>query len=181
MKLETFFEKFDQFADAPNAVVKMRELVLQLAVQGKLVDQKRSDGNADQLLEAISNERDTRAAKLRTPNEPASADGNESPLQTPSSWAWTQLGNIALQIQYGYTASADPSATEVRMLRITDIQNNRVDWPSVPGCQIESDEADKYLLRACFENQDWWFASRLDMSAIMVRWIMASPCSGFRS
>jgi hypothetical protein len=36
-------------------------------------------------------------------------------------------------------------------------------------------------LRACFKNQDWWFASRLDMRAIMVRWIMASPCSGFRS
>ena len=34
------------------------------------------------------------------------------------------------------------------MLRITDIQNNRVDWPSVPGCQIESDEAEKYLLSA---------------------------------
>ena len=39
MKLETFFEKFDQFADAPDAVAKMRELVLQLAVQGKLVEQ----------------------------------------------------------------------------------------------------------------------------------------------
>lgn len=34
MKLETFFEKFDLFADAPRAVAKMRELVLQLAVQG---------------------------------------------------------------------------------------------------------------------------------------------------
>ena len=33
MKLETFFEKFDQSADAPDAVEKMRELVLQLAVQ----------------------------------------------------------------------------------------------------------------------------------------------------
>ena len=59
---------------------------------------------------------------------------------------WTQLGNIALKIQYGYTASADASATEIRMLRITDIQNNRVDWPSVPGCQIESEEAERYLL-----------------------------------
>ena len=36
MKIETFFEKFDQLADAPNAVAKMRELVLELAVQGKL-------------------------------------------------------------------------------------------------------------------------------------------------
>jgi type I restriction enzyme, S subunit len=37
MKLGTLFEKFDQFADAPNAVAKMRELVLNLAVQGRLV------------------------------------------------------------------------------------------------------------------------------------------------
>ena len=146
MTTATFFEKFDLFIDAPNAVAKMRELVLQLAVQGKLVERKVNDGNAGQLLAAISSERDTRAAKLRTPNEPVSADGNEHAFPIPSNWAWTQLGNIALQIQYGYTASADPSATEIRMLRITDIQNNRVDWPSVPGCQIEPHEAEKYLL-----------------------------------
>jgi hypothetical protein len=29
MRLETFFEKFDLFADAPNAVAKLRELVLE--------------------------------------------------------------------------------------------------------------------------------------------------------
>lgn len=146
MTLDIFFEKFDLFAAAPDAVAKMRELVLQLAVQGKLVDQKRSDGSATQLLAAISSERETRSAKLRTPNEPATAEGNEPAYPIPSNWTWTQLGNIALQIQYGYTASADASATEIRMLRITDIQNNRVDWPSVPGCQIESAEAEKYLL-----------------------------------
>ena len=50
MKLETFFEKFDQFADAPDAVAKMRELVLQLAVQGKLVDQLPGDEPADSFL-----------------------------------------------------------------------------------------------------------------------------------
>jgi len=37
MKLETFFEKFDLFADAPDAVAKLRELVLELAVRGGLV------------------------------------------------------------------------------------------------------------------------------------------------
>jgi len=37
MTLETFFEKFDKFADAPGAVGKMRELVLHLAFSGKLL------------------------------------------------------------------------------------------------------------------------------------------------
>ena len=37
MRLEQFFEKFELFADAPNAVGKMRELIVDLAVRGKLV------------------------------------------------------------------------------------------------------------------------------------------------
>lgn len=36
MKLETFFEKFELFADVPDAVAKLRELVLELAVNGRL-------------------------------------------------------------------------------------------------------------------------------------------------
>jgi len=59
MNLETFFEKFDQFADAPNAVAKMRELVLQLAVQGKLAERRPSDVSVSVFLEALS------AAKIR--------------------------------------------------------------------------------------------------------------------
>ena len=39
MTLETFFEKFNQFADAPDAVARMRKLILQLAVQGRLKSQ----------------------------------------------------------------------------------------------------------------------------------------------
>lgn len=37
MKLEAFFEKFELIADAPNAVARMRELLIHLAVNGKLV------------------------------------------------------------------------------------------------------------------------------------------------
>jgi type I restriction enzyme S subunit len=37
VKLETFFEKFELFADAPGAVAKMRELVLELAATGRLI------------------------------------------------------------------------------------------------------------------------------------------------
>ncbi len=148
MTLETFFEKFDLFADAPDAVAKMRELVLQLAVQGKLVDQKKDDGSAANLLAAIERERNARKSTLRTPEAPSLCDGDDQPFELPENWTWTKLGNIALQIQYGYTATADPLAAAIRMLRITDIQNDRVNWPSVPGCQIHEDEAEKYLLSA---------------------------------
>jgi type I restriction enzyme S subunit len=37
MKLERFFEKFELFAEAPDAVARMREVVLELGVTGKLL------------------------------------------------------------------------------------------------------------------------------------------------
>jgi len=46
MTLDTFFEKFDVFADAPDAVGKMRELVLELAVRGHLFSSCSPDSSA---------------------------------------------------------------------------------------------------------------------------------------
>lgn len=54
MNLDTFFEKFELFADAPDAVARMRELVLELAVQGKLVGQDCDDEPATVQLARIA-------------------------------------------------------------------------------------------------------------------------------
>jgi hypothetical protein len=40
MTLATFFDKFDQFADPPDAVAKMRGLAPQLAATGRLLARK---------------------------------------------------------------------------------------------------------------------------------------------
>lgn len=45
MKLETFFEKFDTFADAPDAVTKLREIVLRLAFSGGLSGRNTTDAS----------------------------------------------------------------------------------------------------------------------------------------
>ena len=51
-----------------------------------------------------------------------------------------QLGDVCERIDYGFTASADFSIKEPRLLRITDIQEGTVDWGHVPGCQICDEE-----------------------------------------
>jgi hypothetical protein len=44
------------------------------------------------------------------------------------------------------TQSARTLVTDVRLLRITDIQDNCVDWATVPGCEISEREIDQYRL-----------------------------------
>jgi type I restriction enzyme S subunit len=59
----------------------------------------------------------------------------------PTGWRWEKLGEMCDRIDYGYTASADFDVKTLKFLRITDIQNNKVNWDSVPGCAIsEADE-----------------------------------------
>src|SRR2546421_12989391 len=96
MKLETFFEKFDLFADAPTAVETRRELVLQLAVQGSLVNQCSEDEPADSLALTISKDRaafvEARSLARQRTFDPVPDD--QCPFSLPSGWVWTRLGNL---------------------------------------------------------------------------------------
>ena len=62
------------------------------------------------------------------------------PFQLPDNWKWVRLGDISRKIHYGYTASATYNDTGVKMLRITDIQDNKVDWGKVPYCEIDNEK-----------------------------------------
>ena len=82
MKLETFFNKFDQFADAPNAVAKMRELILESAIRGKLVPHNASDEPASELLKRMASVQ-VRQVRKQTALPPV---GDDAYLQVPAGW-----------------------------------------------------------------------------------------------
>ena len=67
------------------------------------------------------------------------------PFPIPSTWRWERWGNISFTIQYGYNAPAKEKG-RIRMVRISDIQNNNVVWDSVPFCDISEDEIPSYSL-----------------------------------
>ena len=71
----------------------------------------------------------------------------EIPFEIPQGWEWERWGNISLSIQYGYNAPALEHGT-IKMVRISDIQENKVLWESVPYCMIEESDIETYLLKA---------------------------------
>ncbi|EKO3673467.1 restriction endonuclease subunit S [Vibrio metschnikovii] len=133
-------------------VKKLRELILELAVRGKLVPQDPSDEPASLLLERIAAEKAqlVKEKKIKKQTALPEVTEQEAPFNVPKGWEWTRLGNLSSDIHYGYTASAKPNSEGVRLLRITDIQNDKVNWETVPACDITEEKAKSYLL----ENDD---------------------------
>ena len=103
MRLETFFEKFELFADMPGAVGKMRELVLDLAVTGKLVSQDLLEESGEVLLEKVRTERSVAVkARLISPMNLVQPIGEDEQLfQLQSGWASARLIELVMEIQTG--------------------------------------------------------------------------------
>ena len=142
---------------------QLKNAILQLAIQGKLVPQDPTDEPASALLAQIRKEKEqlVKAGKLKPACRQAGKKDlettpitdEEKPFEIPESWEWCRWGDLSFSIQYGYNASAQTSG-DIRMVRISDIQNNEVLWNSVPYCKINADEIDTYLL----EENDILFA-----------------------
>ncbi|MBO2543622.1 restriction endonuclease subunit S [Salegentibacter sp. BDJ18] len=62
----------------------------------------------------------------------------------PENWKKYNLGDLSDDISYGYTESASKEEIGPKFLRITDIQNDFIDWKEVPYCKISEKDLIKY-------------------------------------
>ena len=148
MNPERLLKHFEQISEALDAVPRLRRFILDLAVRGKLLEQDPTDEPAAELVKKIEAEKAQLSQEIKGPRSrrTTAQNGDDFPYEVPANWKWCRLAELSSRIHYGYTASANQSLQEVRLLRITDIQNNRVNWESVPGCEIEAGQVDQYLL-----------------------------------
>ena len=143
----------------------LRKSILQEAVRGKLVPQDPSDEPAEALLERIRAEKQRliKEGKIKKDKHESvifrrdnshyeKLDGiercidDEIPFDIPDNWRWVRWGNISESIQYGYNAPAKDKG-RIKMVRISDIQNNIVLWDTVPYCEIAESDIGTYLLQ----------------------------------
>lgn len=108
MDTKLFFENFDALAEAPGGVPKLRELILQLAVRGKLVEQDEEDGTGMDLLSSIKENKLERLGKKYKQLDIIGT--SEIPFLVPDNWAWTRLGDFTHRIGSGSTPRGGQSA-----------------------------------------------------------------------
>ena len=136
MSPETFCEQFATFAESPNGVAKLRELILQLAVQGKLVPQDENDEPAFPLLNLMETEWERRAQAKRASRqeliEPIDREKYDKPI--PKGWEVVPFGNV-VEIVRGVTFPASAKGKTqtpgtVACLRTTNVQDE-VEWDDI--------------------------------------------------
>ncbi|HEP9227772.1 restriction endonuclease subunit S [Pseudomonas aeruginosa] len=88
---------------APNGAKKLRELILQLAVMGKLVPQDPSDEPASELLKRIAEGKARLVAegKIKRQKPRAHITETEAPFDLPKDWQWARLGDLSELITSG--------------------------------------------------------------------------------
>ena len=169
-ELLPFIEEYDKKEQKQTTLNQqfpdqLKKSILQAAIQGQLVAQDPNDEPASELIKRIQAEKERlisekKIKKPKVKSEIAVRNGlpyeiingverciaDELPFEIPESWCWVRLSEICSNIHYGYTASASSKGTH-KLLRITDIQNNKVSWNDVPFCSLSEKEAENYTLK----------------------------------
>ena len=113
----------------------------------RILKERREKWEAEQLAQMKAKGKMPKDDKWKNKyKEPQAPDTSKLP-DLPKEWVWTTVGEIAQTIHYGYTESAINDPVGPKFLRITDIQNNSVNWDSVPYCRIDGTKQQKYLLK----------------------------------
>ena len=130
---------------------KLRQKILDLAIHGKLVPQDPNDEPASVLLDRIRTEKELmiKDGKIKRSKKASTSSHTphyeQVPFEVPESWAWTTVNDISKSILYGVSESAKAEG-KYKLLRITDIQDNQVDWENVPYADFNEDKVPSYIL-----------------------------------
>ncbi|EEW4439285.1 restriction endonuclease subunit S [Escherichia coli] len=104
-------------------IKKLRELILELAVRGKLVPQDPNDEPASELLKRIAAEKAelVKQGKIKKQKPLPEISEEEKPFELPEGWEWTRLGFIS---NYGFCDKAEPEdvTPETWILELEDIE-----------------------------------------------------------
>lgn len=113
-KLEAFNKRF------PG---DMQKSILQLAIQGKLVEQRPEEGTGEELFQQIQADKQAliKAGKIKKEKPLPEITEDEIPFEIPESWTWVQLGKIANTIFAGGDKPSD----------FQEIQDDRHRYPVI--------------------------------------------------
>lgn len=147
-KLETFNKKFPE---------DMKKSILQMAMQGKLVEQRPEEGNADELYEKIVAGRAQliKDGKIKKEKPLPEITEDEIPFEIPSSWKWVRFSEV-MDVRDGTHDSPKYIESGIPLVTSKNISGGGLDFSNVK--YISREDADKINERSNVDSGDILFA-----------------------
>jgi len=103
MSIDIFLQQFDQLAQSNGGVKKLRGMILQLAMQGKLVEQNPADEPAEVLLKKIEAEKKrlVKDGEIKKQRGNSISQHQDVPYTLPRNWKWVELTEVTTMITDG--------------------------------------------------------------------------------
>ena len=106
-----FIAAFDVIAEAPGGIERLRELVLQLAVRGKLVPQDGGEEPAGKLVAKLEAGKEQLLKKkiITKSRYSCGVPVEQGPFEIPETWQWLRLGDVSAIVGGGTPRSGESS------------------------------------------------------------------------
>ena len=147
--MELLERHFDIALKSPDGIKKLRELILSLAMQGKLVPQDASDQPASELLKEIEAEKKKliKEGKIKKQEPLPPIKPEEMPYEVPTGWEWVRLGEVANKITDGTHHS--PPNTEVGEYKYITAKNIKNDGINLSSVTFVTEEIHRDIYSRC--------------------------------
>ena len=146
MSEKMLVQNFEQCASAPNAIQKLWELILQLAVQGRLVPQDPDDEPASILLNKIKMEKSELLYQKDARVSIKTEEVNRQNVVIPESWVLTTLGEVAHKITDGTHKTPNYINAGVPFVSVKDFSAGKL---SFSNTRYISSEEHRTLYKRC--------------------------------
>lgn len=130
-------------------VKKLRQQLLQDAVQGKLVEQNQKDEPASELLKKIKTEKEKLIAekKLKKEKELPPIKPSDIPFEIPENWVWCRLGEICTKVTDGFHNTPKKLGEGKIYISATHIREDGIKWSD---CLYVSEKDHKELFNKAY-------------------------------
>jgi Restriction endonuclease S subunits len=171
-ELTPYVEKYDVAYSEVEELNKkfpedMQKSILQYAIQGKLVAQRKEDGTAEELYQQIQEDKKKliEEGKIKKTKALPEITEDEIPFDIPENWKWVRLGNLLNKLTDGTHSTPKYTVTGVPFISVKDVSGGKMDFSNT---KFISQEEHDSLYKRCNPERDDILLTKVGTTGIPV-------------
>ena len=127
---------------------QLKNSILQLAIEGKLVEQRKEEGTGEELFKEIQEEKQKliEEGKLKKQKTLPEITEDEIPFDIPERWRWARLGEILYKLTDGTHSTPKYTLDGIPFISVKDLSSGYLNFES---CKYIKSEEHKILFDRC--------------------------------